>query len=220
MTRHTLRAALALTLGLALAAPGQAGEAADLVFADRAPWDVGANGLVWHLTRELPAVPDLTPSGEGTVTLSAGTDPSDGKPTVQLQEETPSRSRRIGPFPTSGGDPVVLYFLESTSRDMAALTGGSPYYIRNRIKDALFRGGEVRRANGVTTVEFAPFANDPNAARMWGFDTLSMRLVMGDDPRQPIRELVAETAGPVRPPTPPGAPAIAPAPYRQRLVQQ
>ena len=69
--------------------------------------------------------------------------------------------------------------------------------IRNRLKDALFRGGHVSRADGRTTVELAPFADDPNRARMHGFDTLTLRFVLGDDPKAPIREMVAATAGPV-----------------------
>ena len=143
---------------------------------------------------------------------------------LQLDQKSTQRSRRIGPFPTSGGDPVVTFFLESTARDMAALTGGSPDYIRNRIKDAVFRGGEVTGAEGAREVVLRPFADDPNKARMQGFETLEIRFRMGADPRQPIPEMVARTAAPVAVPmprpAPPGAAPIAPAPYVHALALQ
>ena len=33
--------------------------------------------------------------------------------------------------------PILLFFLENVVRSMATQTGGSPYYIRNRIRDSL-----------------------------------------------------------------------------------
>ena len=105
---------------------------------------------------------------------------------------------------------------------MATLTGGSPDYIRNRIKDAVFRGGSIAREGGVTTVVARPFESDPNRARMGGFETLQLRFVLGDDPAAPIREMVAETAGPVSPAVPRemAGQVIAPAPYRHAMVLQ
>ncbi|MTH33166.1 hypothetical protein GL279_00960 [Paracoccus limosus] len=187
--KHLLVLAL---LGLsALPAPGRAGEAGDLVFAERAPWSL-PQPLVWSLRQSGPEVEGFKPLGEGRVTLSAITDPTDGKPVLQLAEDTPRIKRKIGPFPTEGGDPALTFFLETVSRDMAALTGGSPFYIRNRLKDALFRGGEVRAENGGKLAVFTPFKGDKNAERMYGFDTLELRFALSDA-RQPIRAMVAET---------------------------
>ncbi|MFD2441967.1 hypothetical protein ACFSS8_21145 [Paracoccus kondratievae] len=104
-----------------------------------------------------PEAGDFKPLGEGTVTLQAVTDPADGKPVLELAEKTDRITRRIGPFPVSGGDPALVFFLENISRDMAMLTGGSPFYIRNRLKDALFRGGEVRQEGDAIVAVFAPF---------------------------------------------------------------
>lgn len=221
--------AAALALGLVLAAPigGAAGasEAGDLVFAERGPWSLGDKVLSWAVTREGPARPDLPPMGAGTLSLAQTVDASDGKPVLQLTQSWAGGAapeRRIGPFPVSGGDPAVIYFLESTTRDMATLSGGSPDYIRNRLKDALFRGGRVSRADGRTTVELAPFADDPNRARMHGFDTLTLRFVLGDDPKAPIREMVAATAGPVAAELPRemAGQTAAPTAYRHALVLQ
>lgn len=215
---------VAVLAGLAMPGAGAAlaSEAGDLVFAERGPWALGDRPLTWTLTHDGPDVPGFIRIGDGSVTLTEVTDASDGQPVLQLEQKTDARNRTIGPFPISGGDPMVTFFLENTARDMAKLTGGSPFYIRNRIKDAVFRGGEVARDGETTTVTLKPFAEDPNAQRMRGFETLEMRFVMGADPRQPIREFVAETTAPVAPPVPPqmAGQTIAPAPYRHAMVLQ
>ena len=110
-------------------------------------------------------------------------------------------------YVVGGGDPVLVFFLEQTTRDMARLTGGSPFYIRNRIKDAIFRGGQIAAAGAARKATFRPFADDPNAARMQGFETLTLTFVLDSDPKAPIRELLAETQG--------GTPG-----YRNRMVLQ
>ena len=178
--------------GLLLTAPALAGEAGDLVFAERGPWDLSAAPVVWQIDQQGPEVEGFRPLGQGTITLSQVTDPADGKAALPLAEATPRITRKIGPFPISGGDPSLTFFLESVARDMAALTGGSPFYIRNRLKDALFRGGEVGTENGRKVAIFRPFADDPNRDRMFGFDSLTLRFVL-DEPARPIRQMLAET---------------------------
>lgn len=191
-------------------APALAGEAGDLVFTERGPWDLSAAPVVWMFSQQGPEVEGFTPLGQGTITLSQIVDPSDGKPVLQLAETTARIDRRIGPFPISGGDPALTFFLETVARDMAALTGGSPFYIRNRLKEALFRGGEVTVQDGQAGQRIAlfhPFADDPNRARMFGFDSLTLRFVL-DDPVRPIRQMLAETG-----PLAGGRPA-----YRNQMV--
>ena len=185
--------ALALCAGLAALAPQamMAAEAGDAVFAERGPWDLDG-ALEWRMTVEGPQAEGFRPLADAAVTLAETTDPSDQQPVLQLTQELGEGSRKIGPFPISGGDPVLTFFLEQTVRDMSALSGGSPHYIRNRMKEALFRGGEITRDGDGVTASFQPFAEDANAARMGGFDTLRLTFVMAD-PDQPIRELRAET---------------------------
>ena len=179
-------------IGLVLAPPALAGEAGDLVFAKRGPWDLAAAPVVWTISQQGPEVEGFVALGEGTITLRQIVDPSDGKPVLQLEEATARINRKIGPFPVSGGDPALTFFLETVTRDMAALTGGSPFYIRNRLKDALFRGGEVAEQDGQRVASFRPFANDPSRDRMHGFDSLTLRFSL-DDPAGPIRRMLAET---------------------------
>ncbi|MDT1063200.1 hypothetical protein RM190_15090 [Paracoccus sp. CPCC 101403] len=178
--------------GLLAAPPAIGGEAGDLLFAERGPWDLSSGPLVWKLDQTGPEVEGFTPLGQGKLTLDKGTDPSDGKPMLQLAEETSRIKRKIGPFPVEGGDPLLTFFLETTTRDMAALTGGSPFYIRNRLKDALFRGGEIRKEDGKSVAVFTPFAGDKNKERMFGFDTLELSFTVAD-PKQPILRMAAKT---------------------------
>lgn len=183
-----------LALGGLVAAFGGAalaGEAGDMVFADRGPWRTEPP-LVWRLSQTGPVTEGFRPLGQGTLALTTVTDPQDGKPVLELAEDTARIKRRIGPFPTTGGDPTLTFFLETVARDMASLTGGSPFYIRNRLKDALFRGGEVRHEGDETVAVFAPFRGDPNGARMAGFDSLEMRFTMAR-PDAPIRAMTART---------------------------
>ncbi|WP_265501499.1 hypothetical protein [Paracoccus beibuensis] len=191
--------AAALWLGLAALSPQPllAAEAGDAVFAERGPWNLGQDRLAYRMTIEGPAAEGFQPTADGALTLSEVVDPSDQQPVLELNQKTETRDRKIGPFPVSGGDPVLTFFLEQTARDMAALTGGSPDYIRNRMKDALFRGGEIARNGETTTATFHPFEDDPNAARMHGFQTLTLTFVMGDpaDPIQELRAATAETPG-------------------------
>ncbi|MTE00340.1 hypothetical protein GIY56_08580 [Paracoccus sp. YIM 132242] len=191
---RAIAAALWLGLSALTASPVLAGEAGDAVFAERGPWSLEGRDLNWTMHVEGPQVPGFLPIDDGSVTLTQATDPSDKQPVLQLVQKTDARTRRIGPFPISGGDPVLTFFLEQTTRDMARLTGGSPFYIRNRIKEALFQGGQIVPQDDESVASFQPFARDPNAARMGGFQTLTLTFVLGD-PAQPIRELRAETQG-------------------------
>ena len=191
-----MKRAIAAMLWLGLAGgTALAGEAGDAVFAERAPWLLDKDGMSWSVHVDGPEAPGFLHVDHGSVTLSEVTDPSDRQPVLQITQKTDERSRRIGPFPISGGDPVLIFFLEQTARDMAKLTGGSPFYIRNRIKDAVFRGGEISGEDGGRIATFHPFADDPNADRMKGFQTLTLTFVLGDEPKDPIREMRAETRG-------------------------
>lgn len=218
---HPLRnLAAAMLLALAPAAVS-ADEAGDLVFTNRAPWELGDKVLAWSLTREGPQLPGFVLAKDGSVTLAEVAAES-GEKSLQMVQKADEFERKIGPLPVASGDPVLVFFLENTARDMASLTGGSADYIRNRIKDAVFRGGNVTRSDGKVVAEMEPFVNDPNKERMSGFSTLKLTFVMDDDPKAPIREMHAETSEPIAPPAPrevPGA-QIAPAQYRHIMVMK
>ena len=217
---------LALALGVLLSpVPAAAGESAGLIFTDRGPWALGERELHWRLDHQGPDSPAFRQVRDGRVTLAEVTDPSDGQPLLEIREtggeDSDADPRVLGRFPVSSGDPMVVFFLENTARDMAMLTGGSPFYIRNRMKEALANAGPATQdADGGVAVELRPFADDPNGDRMKGFETLRLRFVMGSDPARPIREFLAETDGPVAAISPEGMlpQPVAPAPYRHAMV--
>lgn len=182
---------LALTLQ---SVPGHAADASDLVFADRTPWNTPVGGLAWTVTRDAEA----NGAGDGgTRLLLEEASDEDGNTLLQISEEGPAGTRPLSRFPLSAGDPVVVYFLENVSRDMAQQSGGSPFYIRNRIKDAFRSGGEVSSEGDTVSVLLRPFAEDRNVARTGNFRSLSLEFELGPDAAQPIRQLRAATDGPV-----------------------
>ncbi|NHW87951.1 hypothetical protein, partial [Escherichia coli] len=75
----------------------------------------------------------LVASGELVVTPEAG----DGGPRLALIHRVEGHDLPVADFAASGGDPVLLWFLENTVRSMATITKGSPFYIRNRMREAL-----------------------------------------------------------------------------------
>jgi hypothetical protein len=81
-----------------------------------------------------------------------------------------------------------MVFLERTVRTISEATGGSPFYIRNRIRDSLAGRGEVASLtvdwNGeavpATQVALAPFVNDAHRADLGAYADLKIRIVMSD----------------------------------------
>lgn len=193
----------AAALGLALmltAAPGLAQVPADappsdkLIFADR-DFSGAAQGLAWRMDREGKPAEGFQPVTDARLTLTRTTDPKDGKPMLEMRETGGGIDRVVGRYPVEGMDPVLVYFLETTTRNMSALAQGSADYIRNRMKAALRDGAQISAADGVSRVVLMPFANDPNGPRMQGFDKLTVTLDIPTQAGAPIRSLTAEAPG-------------------------
>ncbi|MEL6961370.1 MAG: hypothetical protein AAFO01_01365 [Pseudomonadota bacterium] len=143
--------------------------------------------------------PDAAERDSGGISLSVM--PSDAT-MVQLMFQTDGKHRTLGQFPASVGNPMIMYFYETVVRDMAESAGGSPFYIRNRVKEALtqpaaFEEGEAvidGRNVPTVTVRLKPFEDDPNRDRMQGFADLEMRVTMSEEVPGWYLSLVAETA--------------------------
>lgn len=186
---------------LSLAVPVLADPVIDSLFAEAVLEDHPA-GQEIHYSHQLsgPEAPGFQPVTDGRLILVK---PSDGAPRLTLTMISDGRSQSLPDFPLEGGNPVLLVFLESVSRSMADLTGGSPFYIRNRIKDALREGGETEslaqpRDKGMVTAQaltLHPFRDDPNRARMGAFADLALRFVVSDHVPGHILELSANTEG-------------------------
>lgn len=83
-----------------------------------------------------------------------------------------------GPFPTASGNPVSLVLLERDVKEIAALSKGSPFYIRNRVRDAL----------ATATVEETRFDHDGRNLAGW-------KMTMTPFASDPNRDKLAEIAG-------------------------
>lgn len=188
MTRPILAALLAL-----LCTPAMAGEFADRIFAPgafQAPEETR-----FHHERQGPEVEGFQPVEDGRLVVT----PTDDR--LVLTREVAGRTLPLSQFPADGGNPVLLFHLENITRSMATLTGGSPFYIRNRIREALVAAEtgeeEERMVEGVTMnvreTVIQPFADDPNSARMGEFAGLTLRLGLAEDHPAQLVELSADT---------------------------
>lgn len=191
MKRRLLAAALLL---LAAAAPARAGEFSDLVLKPGILADLPEDApLRYAHERRLPAAAEerggaipLRPLAAGEAALARIGSPQGDRLVLTLTEA--GRSREVGRYAASGADPLLLAFLENVVRAVSARTGGSPFYLRNRIRESLV-AAEIGEGEAVV---LRPFAEDPNRARLGDFAdlVLSFRL----DPARPERllELRAE----------------------------
>ena len=143
-----------------------------------------ALGYRREVTNEL--VPDAETRDTGEIRLAfLETEPV----AVELTLHQDGKWRGLGSFPASVGNPIIMYFYETTVRDMAEAAGGSPFYIRNRVKDALTRPAEIEtgretldgREIETTRITLRPFENDPNRDQMQGFGDLTLSVTMSDE---------------------------------------
>lgn len=186
-----------LALTLLLATPLRAAETYDLIFRLGTLDDLPLQTvLTYDRQVNIPANPDYAARNTGTVALTVGD-------TAALDFRQGDQHRALGQFPTDVGNPVIMYFVETVLRDVAQETGGSPFYIRNRIKDALlttvpvteaalpFDGAEI----ATRQITLRPFADDPNRDRLGVYADLALRFTLSDDAPGWYLSLVAEAPG-------------------------
>lgn len=206
---RAFRAATALAVGLLLAAP-LAPRPADAEAA--APgtallFDPGqlagiapGGGLVYSHSRSVPAGARLPAIDGGEVRVDVAGSAEGAKTHVRL--EAAGATRRLDPFPVASGNPVFVVFLESALRAVAEATGGSIFYLRNRMKEALWKGVEPEAVTAsydgasvaAERVVFRPFAADPNVAGLGVFREMELAFVLSDEVPGRFISLVAATA--------------------------
>ncbi|WP_186312274.1 hypothetical protein [Cereibacter sediminicola] len=130
----------------------------------------------------------LVESGELMVTPEAG----EGGPRLALTHRVEGHDLPVADFAASGGDPVLLWFLENTVRSMATITKGSPFYIRNRMREALGQAG-LDETEGPVTAELRPFETDERREEMGAFADLVLRITVDPSASVPLRALEADT---------------------------
>ena len=169
-------------------------ETYDLLFRDGTLDDVSRDkSLVYdrHVSNRL--LPDTATRDTGRIVLEFG-----GADAAQanLEFQQDGKYRNLGSFPASVGNPIIMYFVETVVRDMAESAGGSPFYIRNRVKESLIRPAERHDEGDSVDVILRPFDGDPNAARMNGFGDLALTVTMSDEVPGWYRSLSASVPAP------------------------
>ncbi len=151
--------------------------------------------LVYRKTLANRLLPDADAKNTGDIAVMF-----DEGDMARLEFRQDEKHRALGRFPATVGNPMIMFFYESVIRDMASTAGGSPFYIRNRVKESLIQPSDVEAGqavvNGETiqtkTIRMEPFAGDPNRDRMRGFGDLVLTVTMSDDVPGWYLSLVAE----------------------------
>ncbi|GLK77185.1 hypothetical protein GCM10008171_24390 [Methylopila jiangsuensis] len=100
---------------------------------------------------------------------------------------TGARAQSYGPL-SADGNPVIIAVLEQDVREMQKLLGGSPYYIRNRMRDAINAGERVEPVRFELAgkpvdgwkVTLKPFARDAQRDKLKDFADRSYELTFSD----------------------------------------
>lgn len=189
-----MRRILAVLALVALPIGAGADTGTDLVFAPNQLAGLAAGErLVYAHARGGEAA--LRPVEGGTWELAI--EEGDGARAAILSIRAGTRARELEPFPgdETAGNPVLIAFLETVTRRVAEATGGSPFYIRNRIRDALRAGGTVRPADGAREIAYSPFRDDPNARALGAFRELEIAFSVAETAPGRFRRLSAATPG-------------------------
>ncbi len=144
--------------------------------------EIGQNTLVYH--RLVSGAADRQRDGSYSIGLKVK---ADDRVTMTLYQGT--RSRGLGEYPASVGNPVIMYFLESVLADIAAQSGGSPFYMRNRIKEALLKDAQLvpvkrqyrNRDVAAREVTIRPFLKDKARERMGRFSELALTVTVSEE---------------------------------------
>lgn len=181
-------AALAIAL-LALAPPATAAaNARDRLFETGALAELPA-GSVLSFARERAA-----PAGQGVEAIADGaltvrvSDGPGGATVAETRFDEPEREIVVPPSPTTAAHPALLVFLETTVGSVSDLTGGSPFYIKNRFiegfaQPAAVEPVELTFAGAPVAGErmlFRPFEGDPNVGRIGPLADLELAFVISD----------------------------------------
>ncbi|MEL7139731.1 MAG: hypothetical protein AAFP67_11805 [Pseudomonadota bacterium] len=189
--------ALCLVVALPAAASGSETAPVDLLFATPHLEHTKPGAVIGYAhTRRTFDAARVGPDFDQRITVENGTKDDPVTRVVLDAEGTP---RRLDPFRGVPGNPLLMVFLENTVRAVSRATGGSPFYLRNRIREALadrlvaqpmiLAAGNARLP--ARSLSVRPFEGDENAGRMGPFANIELRFVVAE---QAPGMLVAMTA--------------------------
>lgn len=189
---------LLLVLALLRAEPLHAVEPYDLIFRTGTLSDVPTDHeMIYSRAVSVPGNPQMEQAGTGRIVLSFVPDNM-----AKLDFRQGDRHRIVGLFPVAVGNPMIMYFLETVISDMAQNTGGSPFYIRNRIKEALREPTQIKEletrtdAQSITAqqITLRPLQGDSNHDKMQGYGNLKLTITMSNEVPGWYTSLVAEVS--------------------------
>ncbi|WP_245306222.1 hypothetical protein [Roseovarius aestuariivivens] len=182
-----LLTSMALLTGPALAATVDGQQTYDLLFKNGTLDDLEHDKQLVY-TRDVINAAKTESAAHNSGKIALGISNED-ETLANLMFRQGERYRKMGSFPANVGNPMIMVFYESVVRDMAETAGGSPFYIRNRVKETLVEPSNVEvgeaMLNGhavqTKTIRLRPFENDPNRDRMKGFGDLVLSVTMSED---------------------------------------
>ncbi|MGR3547889.1 MAG: hypothetical protein ACU0DX_12220 [Roseovarius sp.] len=173
------RAVAGAFLGAVVAAApvsaGTAHEGYDLIFRTGTLAEFAAGEALQYQSETLnEAAP---PEVQGTQSYDLRIEEDGTARLIRVLEEG---QQAVAGFDAGVGNPMAMFFLERLVRDLAQATGGSTFYIRNRIKESLLAPEGISpvqvtwagQSHAAQEVVLAPFVDDQNAARLGPFAAL------------------------------------------------
>jgi hypothetical protein len=127
----------------------------------------------------------------------------DGRKDVWLDFLSGDRQVNFPPAMGFNGNPLLMFFLQHDVMEMAAVTGGSAQYFRNRIRDAFADGAAMHPAEvtidgapqHATEIEVTPFSHDPNLTRFPAFAAKTYHFILSDAVPGSIYEISTTAPG-------------------------
>lgn len=142
------------SIGVALAAP----TASQLFFETPYLSKVAPGTTLTYAYKHVTSEAKLGESFDETLEMKVSAPADDpSKRIAEVLIHRGDKEGEAGPFPTQNGNPISLILLERDVKEMAQLSKGSPFYLRNRVREHL----------GTGTVEPAHFAFDGKEVDGW-----------------------------------------------------
>ncbi|RTL97830.1 hypothetical protein EJV44_07640 [Ancylobacter aquaticus] len=175
MLRLAIRTAAATSFTVFLASAALAAPtAAELFFEQPYLSKVAAGTTLTYAYKHVTAEAKLGDGFEETLEMKVGAPADD--PTKRIADVLIHRGDKegeAGPFPTMNGNPIAMILLERDVKELAQLSKGSPFYLRNRVREHLSSGtvAPARFSYDGHEVEgwkltMRPFAEDPNKDKL------------------------------------------------------
>jgi hypothetical protein len=182
-------AALLILAATVAATHAVAAKPLDLLFSTPHMERVGPEArLGYRHSREAAPGTRIGPDFSNRIALETGAAGEDGAMAVEIVMDADGAARRLETFRGVPGNPMLMVFLETAVEAVARATGGSPFYLRNRIKEAMrddlsarpmvLRVGAARLP--ARALEIRPFEGDANAEALGAFEGLAMRFVVAE----------------------------------------